>query len=123
MLTEGALPLMTSTTRRPTILNVSSIMGSSAAALDRSGFGYKMQIPAYAMSKAAMNRMTLYLAAQHEDKRVISVCPGYIATAMNGYGQGAQPASVGGKIIVHHALDFDGSSAVFLGPPGEERQW
>jgi len=64
--------------RQPRIVNVSSGMGSLA--------GMEAGWPAYRMSKAAMNAMTVILSKELEDTRikVNSVCPGWVRTDMGG---------------------------------------
>jgi NAD(P)-dependent dehydrogenase (short-subunit alcohol dehydrogenase family) len=78
--TQTFLPLLRRS-RAPRIVNVSS----GAGALDGMGGG----TPAYGVSKAALNALTLKLAAElkNEDFLVNAVCPGWTATDMGGGGR------------------------------------
>jgi NAD(P)-dependent dehydrogenase (short-subunit alcohol dehydrogenase family) len=89
------------------IVNVSS----GAGALDSLGAG----TPAYSVSKAALNALTLCLARELLDSGILinAVCPGWVATDMGG--AGGRPVSEGAAGIVWAAtLPDDGPSGGFF---------
>jgi NAD(P)-dependent dehydrogenase (short-subunit alcohol dehydrogenase family) len=91
---------------RGVIVNVSSGSG----ALD----GMGAETPAYGISKAALNALTIKLAAALKPKgiRVNAVCPGWVATDMGG---GGRPIPDGAKGVVWAAtLPPDGPSGGFF---------
>jgi NAD(P)-dependent dehydrogenase (short-subunit alcohol dehydrogenase family) len=91
---------------RGVIVNVSSGSG----ALD----GMGAETPAYGISKAALNALTIKLAAALKPKgvRVNAVCPGWVATDMGG---GGRPIPDGAKGVVWAAtLPADGPSGGFF---------
>jgi NAD(P)-dependent dehydrogenase (short-subunit alcohol dehydrogenase family) len=91
---------------RGVIVNVSSGSG----ALD----GMGAETPAYGISKAALNALTIKLAAALKPKgvRVNAVCPGWVATDMGGRGR---PVADGAKGVVWAAtLPADGPSGGFF---------
>ena len=89
----------------PRVVNVSSGAGS----LTGMGGG----TPAYSISKAALNALTIKLAAELPNMRVNAVCPGWIATDMGGAGGG--PIEQGGQSVVYAAtLPQDGPTGGFF---------
>jgi NAD(P)-dependent dehydrogenase (short-subunit alcohol dehydrogenase family) len=90
----------------PRIINVSSGLGQ----LSDGGGGY----PAYSISKAALNMMTVQLAEDLGGRvRVNSVCPGWVRTGMGGPGA---PRSVekGAESIVWLATSPDAPNGKFI---------
>jgi NAD(P)-dependent dehydrogenase (short-subunit alcohol dehydrogenase family) len=89
------------------IVNVSSEVGSLASM----GGG----IPAYRTSKAALNALTLMLAAELRVDGILvnSVCPGWVATDMGG--AGGRPVAAGAASVVW-AVDLpdDGPTGGFF---------
>lgn len=83
----------------PRIVNVSSGSGS----LTDMG----SETPAYGISKAALNALTIKLAGALRSDRVLvnAVCPGWIATDMGGPGGG--PIEPGGESVVWAAVLAD----------------
>ncbi len=63
---------------KPKIINLSSQMGALSSA---GGFGYS-----YRMSKVALNMLTKCVATEYPDIITISLRPGWVKTAMGGYG-------------------------------------
>lgn len=112
--TQGFLPLLR---RSPAarIVNVSSMLGSLGVQSDAesplAGFG----VPAYSVSKSAVNAWTLQLA--HELRsgpiKVNAVHPGYVRTDMN-KGQGELEIAKGAETSVAMALiDDEGPTGSF----------
>ena len=89
LMVQRFLPLLRASDH-PRIVNVSSEAGS----LTGMGGG----TPAYAASKAALNALTLMLAAELRSERFLvnAVCPGWVATDMGGAG-GAPGLRRGGR--------------------------
>lgn len=92
---QAFLPLLRKSLH-PRIVNVSS----GAGALHGMGGG----TPAYSLSKAALNALTLMLADELRGDRILvnAVCPGWVATDMGG--RGGRPVEAGAKGIVWAAL-------------------
>jgi NAD(P)-dependent dehydrogenase (short-subunit alcohol dehydrogenase family) len=92
--------------RRGRIVNVSSGMG----ALSSMG----ADAPSYRVSKAALNALTLVLAAELKPAgvSVVSFCPGWVATDMGGANAPRTPKSAG-EALAAAALD-DAQTGVFL---------
>ncbi|KAJ7078548.1 3-oxoacyl-reductase [Mycena belliarum] len=115
-LTEAMLPLIN---KGGAILNISSELGSLIHFTKRPPPPIHL---AYSSSKAALNSLTLQWGIQEEEKgsgiRVVSICPGFNATKLNGYTGTMQP-SEGAKFIVKNALEKDGKSSVFIHANGE----
>ena len=78
-LCQTFLPLLRQSLH-PRIVNVSS----GGGALNGMGGG----TPAYSISKAALNALTLMLAAELRGEKILvnAVCPGWVATDMGGWG-------------------------------------
>jgi NAD(P)-dependent dehydrogenase (short-subunit alcohol dehydrogenase family) len=112
--TQALLPLL----RRgahPRVVNVSS----GAGALTGMGAG----TPAYAVSKAALNALTLMLAADLRPDGILvnAVCPGWVATDMGG--PGGRPVADGARGVVWAAtLPDDGPTGGFF-RDGEPIPW
>jgi NAD(P)-dependent dehydrogenase (short-subunit alcohol dehydrogenase family) len=105
-LCQTFLPLLRKSAH-PRIVNVSS----GAGALHNMGGG----TPAFGMSKAALNALTLMLADELRADRILvnAVCPGWVATDMGG--PGGRPVEQGARGIVWAAtLPDDGPSGGFF---------
>ncbi|NUT46037.1 MAG: SDR family NAD(P)-dependent oxidoreductase [Saccharothrix sp.] len=106
------LPLLREA-RSPRVVNVSSEAGSLASM----GGG----TPAYGTSKAALNALTLMLAAELPRMKVNAVCPGWVATDMGG--AGGRPVAQGAASVVWAAtLPDDGPTGGFF-RDGERVPW
>ena len=105
-LCQAFIPLLRKS-RHPRIVNVSS----GAGALEGMGGG----APAYSMSKAALNALTLMLADDLRNDGILvnAVCPGWVATDMGG--SGGRPVAEGAQGIVWAAtLPDNGSTGGFF---------
>jgi NAD(P)-dependent dehydrogenase (short-subunit alcohol dehydrogenase family) len=103
---QAFLPLLRKSPH-PRIVNVSS----GAGALK----GMKAGTPAYSITKAALNALTLMLANELNGDGILAnaVCPGWVATDMGG--PGGRPVSEGAKGIVWAAtLPDDGPTGGFF---------
>ena len=84
-------------------------VSSEAASLASMGGG----TPAYGTSKAALNALTLMLAAELPGMKVNAVCPGWVATDMGG--PGGRPVAQGAASVVWAAtLPDDGPTGGFF---------
>jgi NAD(P)-dependent dehydrogenase (short-subunit alcohol dehydrogenase family) len=100
----GLLPLLRAS-RGPRVVNVSSEAGSLASM----GGG----TPAYSTSKAALNALTLVLAAELPAMKINAVCPGWVATDLGG--AGGRPVEQGAASVVWAAtLPDDGPTGGFF---------
>lgn len=103
---QALLPLLRRS-RRARIVNVSSEAGSLA--------GMQGGTPAYSLSKAALNALTLLLAydLRGTPVKVNAVCPGWVATDMGG--AGGRPVADGAAGVIWAAtLPADGPSGGFF---------
>ncbi|QDE37753.1 SDR family oxidoreductase [Luteibacter pinisoli] len=97
------------------IVNVSSQLGSLALHNDPSSSIYGFKIPAYNVSKTAVNAWTVHLAYELRDTpiKVNAIHPGYVQTDMNG-GNGEIDVPTGAKSSVEMALlDANGPTGTF----------
>jgi len=101
------------------IVNVSSALGSITLHNDPTSFIYDFKIPAYDVSKSAVNAWTVHLAYELRDSplKVNTIHPGYVKTDMN-YSDGEQRGEIevaeGAKTSVQMALiDADGPNGSF----------
>jgi len=87
------------------IVNVSSLLGSVTSHSDPASPVYDFKIPAYNVSKSAVNAWTVQLAYELRDTpvKVNAVHPGYVKTDMNG-GEGEIDVPTGAKSSVGMAL-------------------
>jgi NAD(P)-dependent dehydrogenase (short-subunit alcohol dehydrogenase family) len=106
------------------IVNVSSTMGSLTDQTDPSSPYYGLLVPAYQMSKAALNGFTIALSKALTDTsiKVNSVCPGWVQTDLGGpANRAAAPttADEAAQIVVDMAsIDDDGPTGQFVDRDG-----
>lgn len=102
---------------QPVVVNVSSGLGSIAAAA-----GPGSQVGAFAMvyssSKAALDMLTVKYAAAFPELRINAVDPGFTATDLNQH-RGTQTVAEGARVIVQYAMiGADGPSGGFFSAAG-----
>lgn len=98
------------------IVNVSSGGGSF-------GEGMMLGHTAYAVTKAALNALTVGVAAEVEgDVKVNAVCPGWVRTRMGGEGAARSVEEGAAGIVRLATLDADGPNGGFF-RDGEEIPW
>ncbi|UBB25796.1 SDR family oxidoreductase [Pseudoxanthomonas japonensis] len=105
--TQAFLPLLHKSSSGR-IVNVSSILGSVALNADPSSPIYDFKVPAYNVSKSAVNAWTVQLAYELRDSRikVNTIHPGYVKTDMNA-GEGELEIADGARTSVALALIDD----------------
>ncbi len=113
--TEAFLPLLHKSSSAR-IVNVSSLLGSLTLHSQPGSPIYDFKVPAYNVSKSAVNAWTVQLAYELKDSRikVNTVHPGYVKTDMNA-GEGEVDVPDGAKTSVALALIDDN------GPNGSYR--
>jgi NAD(P)-dependent dehydrogenase (short-subunit alcohol dehydrogenase family) len=88
------------------VVNVSSGSGS---------FGEGLGPAAYAVSKAALNALTVKASqAVHGDVKVNAMCPGWVRTDMGGSGAPRSPEEAAGTLVWLATLPADGSNGGFF---------
>ncbi len=90
------------------IVNVSSLLGSLAMHSAPASPIYDFKVPAYNVSKSAVNAWTVQLAYELRDSRIKinTIHPGYVKTDMNG-GEGEIDVPAGARTSVRLALIDD----------------
>jgi NAD(P)-dependent dehydrogenase (short-subunit alcohol dehydrogenase family) len=112
--TQALLPLL-KLAPSARIVNVSSILGSVAANADPASPIYDFKVPAYNVSKSAVNAWTVQLAHELRGSniKVNAVHPGSVKTDMNSHGE--LEVADGAKTSVRMALlDETGSNGGFV---------
>jgi NAD(P)-dependent dehydrogenase (short-subunit alcohol dehydrogenase family) len=112
--TQAFLPLLKASPAGR-IVNVSSLLGSVTNHADPKSPVYDFKVPAYNVSKSAVNAWTVQLAYELRDTnvKVNAVHPGYVKTDMN-RGEGEIDVPTGAKSSVGMALlEADGPSGSF----------
>lgn len=106
-ITQAFLPLLHASSAGR-IVNVSSILGSVTLHGDPASPIYDFKLPAYNVSKSAVNAWTVQLAHELRDTRikVNAIHPGYVRTDMNA-GEGAMDIPDGARTSVRLALVGD----------------
>lgn len=117
--TQAFLPLL-HRSRAGRIVNVSSALGSLTLHSDPASFIYDYKVPAYNVSKSAVNAWTVQLAWELKDSaiKVNTIHPGYVRTEMNrvdGEQHGELEVADGARTSVRLALiDEDGPNGGFF---------
>ncbi|KAJ8455726.1 hypothetical protein ONZ51_g12354 [Trametes cubensis] len=115
LLSQICLPFLKRSSRK-VILNVSSFGGSH---VQHFGNAYA----SYAMTKSALNMLTVKQKVEHPDMIMIAMCPGWVKTEMGGEGALIEPEeSVQGILkLITSATSKD--SGRYLRYNGEEIPW
>lgn len=103
-----ALLRMLRASEHPRVVNVSSGSGQ----LDGMGAG----TPGYGVTKAALNALTIKLAADLRDQGILvnAVCPGWVRTEMGGPSASRSPAEGAASVRWAADLDDDGPTGGFF---------
>ena len=118
--TQAMLPLLRKS-RPGRIVNLATTLGSLAINGDPSSPYYSARLIGYNASKAALNMLTVQLAAELADTPIVvnSVCPGYVKTDLTGQ-QGFMTPEEGARLPVTYALlGEDAVSGRFVEPDGD----
>lgn len=121
--TQAMLPLLL---RSPAarIVNLSSSLGSLSVNGDPNSPYYSARLIGYNASKAALNMLTVQLAAELRDTPIVvnSVSPGYVKTDLTG-GAGFMTPEEGARLPVEYALLGDHAVSGRFVEPGGETPW
>jgi len=118
--TQAFLPLLRKSSAGR-IVNLATTLGSLAINGDPSSPYYSARLIGYNASKAALNMLTVQLAAELKDTPILvnSVAPGYVRTDLTG-NNGFMSPEEGARLPVRYALlGADGGSGRFVEPAGE----
>lgn len=113
--TNAFLPLLKSAPAAR-IVNVSSILGSMAANVDPTSAFYGFKIPAYNISKSAVNAWTVHLAYELRDTaiKVNAAYPGFVKTDLHGVDAPMSPQEGARTSVRLSTLAADGPSGSFF---------
>lgn len=105
------------------IVNVSTTMGSLSDQADPGSPYYRMIVPAYQSSKAALNSVTISLAKSLAGTgiKVTSVCPGFVQTDLTPVNREQAPLTAdeaAGVVVTAATLDEDAESGTFIDANG-----
>ena len=117
--TQAMLPLLRRS-KAGRIVNLSTTLGSLAINGDPTSPYYEARLIGYNASKAALNMLTVQLAAELKDTSIVvnSVAPGYVRTDLTG-GNGFMTPAEGARLPVEYALlGPDAVSGSFVEPQG-----
>lgn len=122
--TQAMLPLLRKSAHGR-IVNVSSGAGAFAS---EDAFGLTRMggsVPAYGVSKAAINALTVKLACELQGTCILvnSACPGWTATYPGAEAQGARPVAEGAASIVWAATIPDGGPTGGFFRDGQPISW
>lgn len=118
--TQAMLPLLHKS-QSARIVNLATTLGSLTINGDPSSPYYASRLIGYNASKAALNMLTVQLAAELKDTPIVvnSVCPGYVKTDLTG-NTGYMTPEEGARLPVEYALmDQDIVSGCFVEPDGD----
>lgn len=118
--TQAFLPLLRKSSAGR-IVNLATTLGSLAINGDPSSPYYSARLIGYNASKAALNMLTVQLAAELKGTPILvnSVAPGYVRTDLTG-NNGFMSPEEGARLPVRYALlGADGGSGRFVEPAGE----
>jgi len=118
--TQAMLPLLRQS-QAGRIVNLSTTLGSLAINGDPTSPYYEARLIGYNASKAALNMLTVQLAAELKDTSIVvnSVAPGYVQTDLTGH-NGFMTPEEGARLPVKYALlGADAVSGRFVEPEGD----
>ncbi len=117
--TRAFLPLLRKSSQ-PRIVNVTSELGSLTLQSDPEWSFSRFKSDAYQPSKAALNMLTIVMAAalREESFKVNAVSPGYTATAFNDYRGEKRPEDAAKVIVGYATLGADGPTGGFFAEEG-----
>jgi len=121
--TEAALPLLRKS-ENPTVVTVSSSLGSfwAVTAPDRPEF--RLSLPLYSASKAAATMLTIQYAKSEPGIKFNALEPGYTATDMTAAYDGGRPPQESARAVVRLAtLEPDGPTGTFQDETGARLAW
>jgi len=114
--TQAMLPMLRAAPA-PSVVNLSSSMGSLAENADPEAPYYSQRFVGYNASKAALNMLTIQLHEELKDEgiKINSVSPGFVKTDLTGYGE--MTAEEGARLPAEYALHAEVSGR-FVEPEG-----
>ncbi len=118
-ITQAMLPLLRKSSAGR-IVNLATTLGSLSVNGDPTSPYYEARLIGYNASKAALNMLTVQLAAELKGTSVVvnSVAPGYVKTDLTG-GNGYMTPEEGARLPVEYALLGDNAvSGRFVAPDG-----
>ena len=122
-MTQAFLPLLRKS-EAGRIVNLSSILGSNALHSDPQSPIYDFKVPAYNVSKSAVNAFTVQLAYELRDTpiKVNAAHPGWVKTEMGGEGATMELADGAKTSVALATLPADGPSGAYI-HLGETLPW
>lgn len=117
--TQAMLPLLKQS-KAGRIVNLSTTLGSLSVNGDPTSPYYEARLIGYNASKAALNMLTVQLAAELKNTPIVvnSVAPGYVQTDLTG-GNGYMTPAEGARLPVEYALlGAEAVSGAFVAPEG-----
>lgn len=117
--TQAMLPLLRQS-EAGRIVNLSTTLGSLEINGDPTSPYYEARLIGYNASKAALNMLTVQLAAELKDTSIVvnSIAPGYVKTDLTG-GNGFMTPAEGARLPVKYALlGSDAVTGRFVEPDG-----
>lgn len=121
--TNAFLPLL-KRSEAARVVNVSSVLGSMAANTDPASEFYNFKIPAYNISKTAVNAWTVHLAYELRDTgiKVNAAYPGFVKTDLHGVDAPLSPLEGAVTSVQLATLPADGPNGSFF-HVGEVQPW
>jgi NAD(P)-dependent dehydrogenase (short-subunit alcohol dehydrogenase family) len=117
--TEAALPLLRKSSN-PTVVNLSSSMGSFWAVTNPDRPEFTLPLPLYAASKAAATMLTIQYAKAHPGIKFNALEPGATATDMTAaFGIGRSVAESARTVVRLATLGADGPTGTFTDESGK----
>ncbi len=115
LLSQACLPLMKAN-NYGRIVNMSSTLGSLTDIASPDSLHAEIQSPAYRLSKAVLNGITVLLASELRGTNILvnSVCPGWVRTAMGGDQAPLSPEQGADTPVWLATLPDDGPSGGFF---------